>query len=300
MSSSETESEPELPADSFSTPAAFAQLSAARHASGSPEAKSVQWALDTLAMLDFRAIREDISLHHIIQDCASILLNFIHGILDQSNSFVEDIESIMVNVTSLFNPSFMQLLFQYRRIFHFIAMNSVDPGYAVPTVVCWVDVVLAKLGDLSALLAAGFHSYHPDRTLPDALKARRQEDSIRAAIQLPGTWDMVPSLLPSERASPAAKRLTIRLLFGQHVLHSRPNSRCKIGDAPTRELLLTFSEHVQQSAVQLPEAGPAIEFGSQQLIQQDHLTNAMMISLFAVCRYSLTFWRCFGPSLLGC
>lgn len=49
-----------------------------------------------------------------------------------------------------------------------------------------MDVVLAKLGDVAAFVAAGLEGDHPDQSLPESLKAQREEDNLRAAIQLPG------------------------------------------------------------------------------------------------------------------
>lgn len=43
-------------------------------------------------------------------------------------------------------------------------------------------------------------------------------------------WDMVPSLLSSSRASPAAKRLTVRLLYGCHILFGRTLGRAVSND----------------------------------------------------------------------
>ncbi|KAG1716553.1 hypothetical protein ID866_605, partial [Astraeus odoratus] len=112
---------------------------------------------------------------------------------------------------------FLQLLFQYRRLFRVIAAKEIRPRCRIPAVVCWVDVVLAKLGDLINLIATEFSKSRPQSSLPKVLVVQQQEDSLRAAIQLPDNWDSLPSLLASDRASPAAKRLTIRLLFGSHV-----------------------------------------------------------------------------------
>lgn len=134
------------------------------------------------------------------------------------------------------SPSFLQVLFQYRHLFRAIAARNLKPNFAVPTIVCWADIILAKLGDLSTFLATDFHAFPPSSPLPDILLVRQQEDNTRAAVQLPGNanlfrvvisdagpdnWDMLPSLLGSARASPAAKRLTVRLLYGCHVLFAR-------------------------------------------------------------------------------
>lgn len=121
-----------------------------------------------------------------------------------------------------------------------MAARNFKPSSAVSAIVCWADILLAKLGDLSTFLATDFRGSRPDKPLPDVLLAHQQEDSTKAAVQLPGNinlsytdfsdagqdnWDMVPSLLSSSRASPAAKRLTVRLLYGCHILFGRTLGR---------------------------------------------------------------------------
>ncbi|KAF9240909.1 hypothetical protein BU15DRAFT_73766 [Melanogaster broomeanus] len=246
MSSSETESEPELATDSVTTMAAYAQVSTRKSRQEDTHLKTVSWVVDTLASLDFRVVRKDASLH---------------GYLKQQELLSDGVRSIISDVASIFKPSFLHLLFQYRRLFHMLAVKDLSPGSAPPAVVCWVDVVLAKLGDVSAVVAAGFHKNHPDQMLPDVLRAQRQEDNLRAAIQLPDNWDMVPSTLSSERASPAAKRLSLRLMMGQYILYPALSGGQRTVDSTIQPLLSTFSDF--------------------HLIQQERLTSAMAVSLFA-------------------
>ena len=84
------------------------------------------------------------------------------------------------------SPPFLQVLFQHRHLSRTIAARNFKPSSAVPAIVCWADILLAKLGDLSTFLATDFRGSRPDRPLPDVLLAHQQEDSTRAAVQLPG------------------------------------------------------------------------------------------------------------------
>lgn len=111
------------------------------------------------------------------------------------------------------------LIFQYRRLFRAVAAKDLRPGFAVPTTVCWVDIILAKMGDLSELVAADFRTRPLDKSFTKVFAGRQQEDRLKAALQLPDSWDMMPSLLTSDRASPAAKRLVVHVLFGSYVLY---------------------------------------------------------------------------------
>jgi len=76
-------------------------------------------------------------------------------------------------------------MFQYRRLFHAIAIQELRSVTAVPTVISWVDVILAKLGDVTSCVASAMHDRYDG--LSDALRKRREEDNIRAAAQLPGS-----------------------------------------------------------------------------------------------------------------
>ncbi|KIJ68301.1 hypothetical protein HYDPIDRAFT_24595 [Hydnomerulius pinastri MD-312] len=306
MSSSETESEsePELSTGVFSTPAAFVQTSATHQTRGGADIKTVVWAANTLATLDFRIVRKDASLHGVIQECASTLICFFDKLLEQQESF-DNLQSVIANVASILNASFLHLLFQYRRLFHIIAIGDLRPGSAVPAIVCWVDVILAKLGDVSTLVATGFHRNSPDQTLPDVLQAQRQEDNLRAAMQLPDSWDHISSILSSERASPAARRLAIRLMFGQYVLRPGLCGDGRNADSIPHQLLPVLSELVQQSAARLEGGVSASELGLQQLTQQERLTSAMVLSLFTAAdvdqKANLTpkFGMTFRPHTMG-
>ena len=116
--------------------------------------------------------------------------------MNNSCNFITDVATIRASqsrplfcTSSLVHqvkPSFLHLLFQYRRLFRVIAARDFPPGTAPSAVVCWVDLLLAKLGDVVAFIAAGLDVDHPDRSLPESLRAQREEDNLRAAIQLPG------------------------------------------------------------------------------------------------------------------
>lgn len=77
------------------------------------------------------------------------------------------------------NQSFMSSLFEYRAVFRTVAARHVPVGCSSPLVICWADVVLARI---SALVD------HPDCSfahLP-SIQKQREDDMLRAATQLPG------------------------------------------------------------------------------------------------------------------
>jgi|SRR6267154_632319 len=93
--------------------------------------------------------------------------------------------------------SFLNLLFQYRRLFHAIAVQELKSISAVPIVISWVDAVLAKLGDVASCVASAMHDRYLNDDLPEALRKRREEDNLRAASQLPGSQQSSSQMLGS-------------------------------------------------------------------------------------------------------
>jgi len=74
----------------------------------------------------------------------------------------------------------MSLLFEYRAIFRTLAARQVPAGCSSSPVICWVDVVLARISSLVD---------HPDCFFPHlpSLQKQREDDTLRAATQLPGS-----------------------------------------------------------------------------------------------------------------
>jgi len=122
----------------------------------------------------------------------------------------------------------MSLLFEYRTVFRTVAARQVPFGYSSSPVICWVDVVLARI---SALVD------HPDCVFPHlpSLQKQREDDTLRAATQLPGlqslfrgnlalcdsytaSWLEAAGWFASEDGSPAACRMSLRLTFVVYVL----------------------------------------------------------------------------------
>jgi len=58
--------------------------------------------------------------------------------------------------------------------------------------VTWTDVLIAKISSLAIPIAAGTVAYGSAiEKEPEWLQLRREEDTIRAATQLPGEFDMI-------------------------------------------------------------------------------------------------------------
>ncbi|OCH96529.1 hypothetical protein OBBRIDRAFT_8420 [Obba rivulosa] len=179
-------------------------------------ARSAQVAVEALRGLVIPEVETDIAQHEVIKKSSNALLLFLENVIAAEVESVEDLRIIQATVCALLDTSFLAVLFEFRQIFHVIASRSVAPGGA-SLVVCWVDVVLVKLSDAVVVIAGGIESTTGEPELV-TLRRQREEDMLRAAIQLPETWRGVATMISSRYASPAAKRLGLRILFGAYIL----------------------------------------------------------------------------------
>lgn len=226
-------------------------------------------------------------MHGVVQECAATVLHSIHMLLlPQSTLSDQDRTKTLADVSCLLSPSFLKLIFQYRQLFRAVAAKDLVPGFAVPTTVCWVDIILAKMGDLSALVATDFRTCPSDKSFTNVFAVRQQEDRLKAALQLPDNWDMVPSLLTSDRASPAAKRLVVHVLFGSYMLYPRLSAASIGHELFPRSLPIELTEYILSIDRQTLEPMVIAGQGYQFLVEQDRLVQAMVLTLLAVTNMS--------------
>lgn len=80
----------------------------------------------------------------------------------------------------------MALLLEYRTLFRTIASRNLE-GSTTAIAVCWVDVIFARLGQTVVNASGILCGVQPsDQDLPEALRAQKTDDMLRAAVQLPG------------------------------------------------------------------------------------------------------------------
>ncbi|KAG1848244.1 hypothetical protein F4604DRAFT_1935487 [Suillus subluteus] len=209
---------------------------------------------------------QDASLHGTIQESSTSLLELLHVVLSTNPTTAHDVRRMMECLAHLLRPYFLNLLFQYRRLFHPLAVQELIKVAVIPIIISWVDAVLARLGDVVSCVASAMHDRYFDDELPEPLKERREEDNPRAAAQLPDRWDSVPSILTSEKASPAAKRLALRLLVLRYVLQPQLALHPRVVDTPLDDrpdrvnsvvsLLPYLADFMQHTVVQLSECSP--------------------------------------------
>lgn len=81
---------------------------------------------------------------------------------------------------------FLDVLFEHRQFFYSMAIRSTGQDASLSaTIVSWVDVLLARLGDFILTVASGLCG---SLVNPGYLRTQREGDGIRAATQLPGMF----------------------------------------------------------------------------------------------------------------
>ncbi|EGO00871.1 hypothetical protein SERLA73DRAFT_71840 [Serpula lacrymans var. lacrymans S7.3] len=233
---------------------------------------------------------KDVSLHSVIQDASSTISNFLVSICQSRFDGHFEKRDTMDALAKLFHHSFLRLAFGYRRVFRNIAGQNIAPGTVVPVIICWVDVLMVRIGQATISLPSvckGDFAKSP----PGPLSCQREEVLFRAAAQLPEKWDLVPRIMSSEQASPAAKRLALCLTFAAYVVHPQ------IVDSPIDhdswdhdsikpdEMVDIVSEYLQHVFVNILETSQIYDSPKDILLQQ-RITCAMIISIYATANTS--------------
>ena len=91
--------------------------------------------------------------------------------------------TLLTNHRLLGTLSFLQRLLDFRK---YVRLAEQVPGSKSLTIT-WIDVVLAKLSILATPIAVGLAAYDLEKEA-EWIQLRREDDSVRAATQLPGTY----------------------------------------------------------------------------------------------------------------
>ncbi|KAI0757130.1 hypothetical protein C8Q80DRAFT_79276 [Daedaleopsis nitida] len=233
-------------------------------------------ALQTLQELDICAVERDDSLHEILQVVSGTILYHLDQIV-QVRAFEDgDIARIRVILLSLLNPSSLSLLFEFRAAFHRIAARNTD-GPSTSVIVCWADAILAKLGQTIVFASGALYNVSlEEQYQPPSVRAQKDDDMLRAAVQLPDKWSELVHVLTSEYVSPAAYRLTLSLIFGAHVM--RPHLCGERADADP-SLFDTLKTRIKRFCDKQREG---VCFTSADVNGSERIGYAMFVSLYAV------------------
>ncbi|KAG6879742.1 hypothetical protein C0992_012345 [Termitomyces sp. T32_za158] len=198
-------------------------------------------AIDQIRFYDIAAVERDDTLHEVILAAANTLLHLLGCVclpptewcmpvalylfphLGQST---ESQEEKHLNHPKA-NARFLSILFLHRNACRVVAAQD-DASTAV--VVCWVDLVLAKLATFIFLVAAGLVPHFSTLNDSNLLRSQREDDSVHAATQLPERWESLIEVVGSDTASPAAIRLATRLLFAALVMAPQLNDEKQWAD----------------------------------------------------------------------
>ncbi|KAH7915402.1 hypothetical protein BJ138DRAFT_1142007 [Hygrophoropsis aurantiaca] len=292
MSHSETESESEYlpPTAAESAPAFAHKLSSEIQQNTHLETKpwSITLALKHLESLDFQLVRKDDSLHKGILFASSAILKFLDSLLALRFDDDEGIEHALKQLIELWHPSFLCLLFQYRRLFHNIATRGLAAGAAIHAVICWVDVILAKFGVVASFVAGGLQPVSSQRCISVTLQLQNEDNQLRAAAQLPDRWCSITSVISSSSASPAAKRLALQLLLARYIVLPQlgsfvePIQFLESERIKTTELYAAVLDFLQHSFARLSTSCSISGITWNDFVFEERMTCAMALSLFAV------------------
>ncbi|KAJ7706399.1 hypothetical protein B0H17DRAFT_1037040 [Mycena rosella] len=226
-----------------------------------------------IRLLDVETIVKDTKIQQIISVASTTITTFLDCV---HQTPVEYPHQNLVDFSELLSVSFLTVLFKHRKVFHKIAAHSLasEPGSS-GAIVCWVDVILAKLGDASITVTTGAFLDLATPLFPGSTESR-SEDSLRAASQLPSDWPSVVGVIASHKASPAAKRLALRLAFCAFVLGPRLCRKSLSSEIPH-----DMTEILDRCVNQTRATGFSASLAGGQLAMQERLNSSMTISLFA-------------------
>ncbi|KAI0670029.1 hypothetical protein C8Q78DRAFT_1038833 [Trametes maxima] len=231
---------------------------------------------DTLRNVDICAIEHDERLLEIIQLAANTLLGFLTRVIDTGKEellhkdFVEKIPVFL-------NEESLSLLLRYRVLFRDIASRNLGEASSA-IAVCWVDVVLAKLGQAIAHTAGMLYGISSsEHDLPIALRAQKEDDLLRAAVQLPESWPSIIQLLCCEYASPAAIRLACSLVWGATVMIRQLSTEISTSSMLYGDLLRVLQQRIKQTSKEVIHARTYGDDASE----QERMTNAMLVTMYA-------------------
>ncbi|EMD41766.1 hypothetical protein CERSUDRAFT_90342 [Gelatoporia subvermispora B] len=237
-------------------------------------ARNAQDAMESLVGLDLKDIETDDTHYQTIENNSRAILAFLDNVVSHDSGSISGVQAIQAAICALLDGSFMSLLFDYRRIFHIIAAKAMSPGSTSSLVVCWADVVLVKLSEAIVAIARGGDEL-PREPEFITLRRHKEDDLLRAAIQLPEHWRDVATVVSSDYASPGAKRLALCVLYGVYVLGPDLGTTPWVYALSAAELLRCLQLHVEQVSATCEENGAA------EVTDETKISWAMAIALFA-------------------
>ncbi|KAJ3554696.1 hypothetical protein NM688_g2967 [Phlebia brevispora] len=181
-------------------------------------AQDAEQAIETMESLNIYDSNNEFTEYDRIQRVSTALLALSDTLISSPTTCIQD-AYIRRALCSLLRVECLQRLFLLRQIFHAIAARDSQNGGTKYSIVCWVDIILSRLGDVvMAIVAQGANDLRYETATCNAFSKHKEEISLYAALQLPHNWADTLAVISSEFASPAASRLAVRLAFAAYVL----------------------------------------------------------------------------------
>ncbi|TCD66366.1 hypothetical protein EIP91_001415 [Steccherinum ochraceum] len=235
---------------------------------------SVHEAVEMLSRLNMNDLSSDETLHVVVQQSSFTISQFLNTVTTYGGMCRVCDEDVISDWCSLMNVSFLDKLFAYRHIFHHLASSS-STSEEECLVVCWVDALLAKMGD-ATLATFGWKDHIGFPSLGNHVS----DSALRAAVQLPVTFASLPLVIGSDQSSPAAIRLAVQLTFAAYVMHpllTKTEMWPKSGILPEK-LMQVLLAYLNTRSTQCHVASPA----QPEYMEAECSTYAMVISLFSI------------------
>ncbi|RDX56001.1 hypothetical protein OH76DRAFT_587645 [Lentinus brumalis] len=281
--SSQTESEPEDSLLGWDT-VDFQEMSAEIGRIGrgsSPGQDGIVQLTDALAILssmDICAVANDEGLHETVRSISSTILLHLDRLVGQSDD--DSGEERRLVLLALLDPDFLSLLFAFRTLFRAIAASSTDDRNA-SVIVCWADIIIVKLGQAITIIAGSYFDISSsDQVYPESVLVQREDDMLRAAVQLPEKWSDIVHAVTSDYVSPAAYRLCLCLLFGTFVMAPQLSDQSIVIERAERNALLRALQARLKRIVTKRNQGIAntlVDAG-----EQERIALAIFVSLYAI------------------
>ncbi|RDB28824.1 hypothetical protein Hypma_015376 [Hypsizygus marmoreus] len=239
-------------------------------------------ALKQITLFDLATVQQDNSLHADILVASDSIIRFF-----DANSSPTLSTSNRVKILSIFadlvDVSFLSVLFDHRKVAQNMAARATTPGTTSSTIICWVDVLLAKLSVFAMAVANGFSP--PSLAVSsDYMRAQRDEDCIWAASQLPEKWKAMIGVPASNQASPAARRLAMRLLFAAYVMGPQLSERKFWISSETRPA--DIMDSMLSSLHQKQYNGLSMSPSTVEYDNDERANYAMLVSLYSASQVS--------------
>ncbi|TFK94334.1 hypothetical protein K466DRAFT_657861 [Polyporus arcularius HHB13444] len=299
--SSQTESEPEdslLGWDAVDFQEMSAEIGRIGRGSSPGQDGIVQLtdALAILSSIDICAVANDEGLHETVRSISSTILLHLDRLVGQSDD--DSGEERRLVLLALLDPDFLSLLFAFRTLFRAIAASSTDDRNA-SVIVCWADIIIVKLGQAITIIAGSYFDISTsDQVYPESVLVQREDDMLRAAVQLPGKyllqavylvdflplmsekWSDIVHAVTSDYLSPAAYRLCLCLLFGTFVMAPQLSDQSIVIERAERNALLRALQARLKRIVTKRNhdiASTLIDAG-----EQEQIALAIFVSLYAI------------------